>query len=136
MPVRFRINEEELRRKLDKLASIFAFKIQREIVLRVPTRFRNKIVITKPDADWFIGTNDEIFKFWELGTKPHDIKAKFAKALAFNWPTAPVLPNAIDKHVYKKVRHPGTKGKKILEEIYRDKSLLNRLFKESLNQVK
>lgn len=111
-----------------------AFLIQREIIFRLPVRFRNKIVVAKEGAAWIIGSNDEILRYYILGTKPHVIRPKTKKALAFKWGNAPVSPTSPSsgKWVYKKVNHPGTKGNNVLNDIENDKALLRKLLDEAI----
>ncbi|MGV9204347.1 MAG: hypothetical protein ACOC44_10070, partial [Promethearchaeia archaeon] len=83
--MRVRIPEGELKAKVHKIAGRFAFLLQREIIKRVPRRFRNRIAVNERGGVWTVGTNDEIFKFWEKGTKAHDINPQMSSALRFEW---------------------------------------------------
>lgn len=51
------------------------------------------------------GSNSEVFGYLEFGTRPHEIRARFKKALF--WPTA--------RHPVRSVRHRGTDAQHILE---------------------
>lgn len=126
--------DKKTNKNLNKIAGKFAFQLHKEIVKQVPKRFKNRIVVKQEGKDWLVGTNDEIFKFWEYPTKAHDIKPKFKSSLKFQWtnapPSIPSMPDGF--HYFKKVRHPGTKGKRILEKLTKDKTRLRRLLNKSL----
>jgi hypothetical protein len=126
---------DEIKKKLNEVIGKFAFLLHREIINRVPSRFRNRIVVNERNGEWSIGTNEKIFIYWEKGTKSHDIYPKFAKSLRFEWENHPVdFPPAPDGfHYLKKVRHPGTKGKEIIKEISENKALLNKLLRQAIN---
>lgn len=132
--MKLKVDEKQLRSSLNQLAGKFAFNLHKELIKNIPKRFRNRIVVKKGD-NWRVGTNDEIFKYWEYGTKAHDIEARFSNALKFKWdnypPTLPPSPDGF--HYFKKVRHPGTKGHKVLEKMTKDKRLLKKLLKKSLS---
>jgi len=135
--MKFNLSEKEMNEVLGKIVGRFAFLLHREIVLRVDRRFKNRITVNEENGMWTIGTNDEIFRFWERGTRPHEIKPKNANALKFEWPSFPTgLPPSIDGfHYFKKVNHPGTKGKEVLRKVVEDTELLNRLLEESIRSV-
>lgn len=129
-----KVDKKQIRGTLNQAIGRFAFRLQKEIKEKVPRRFKNRIVVNKENNNWVVGTNDEIFKFWEYPTKPHDIKPKFKKSLKFQWPNAPasIPANPEGFHFFKKVRHPGTEGHMILETLTNDKAKLKKLFKKSL----
>lgn len=130
----YKINKKDAKKKIHRISGRFAFLLQREIIKRVPRRFVNRISVNERNGVWTIGTNDEIFKFWEKGTKAHDIRPQMSKTLKFEWPNAPPeLPASLDGFYYfKKVRHPGTKGHEVIKEIVEDKSLIRKLIKDAI----
>ena len=82
-----------------------ALRTQAFIKKEMPTktaRAKNSVVISKnEDGSWVVGSNVDYMVFIELDTRPHEIRPKNKKALA--WPGA--------AHPVKKVMHPGTTGK-------------------------
>ena len=131
------IDEKSSKEIQDKILVNFAFLLQREMILRLPPRFRNRIAVVKEGVNWIVGSNDEIFKYYIFGTKPHIIKPKNKKALAFGWPKAPVPPTSPKSGMwlYKEVKHPGTKGNNIIEDIENDRELLKRLLDKAIKNV-
>ncbi len=129
--VNLKIDDKKLSTQIDKVLGQFAFLIQKELINRFPASFRPRIEVIKEASGWIIGSNYDILKFYELGTKPHIISPKVKKALAFDWPKNPKS----GKHIYKKVRHPGTKGKHIIEDLEKDKALLQRLLEKAIRNV-
>ncbi len=124
---------------MDIILTRFAFQLQREIILRLPKRFRNKIAISKEGADWIIGSNDEILRYYLQGTKPHIIRPKNRKALKFNWPKAPISPQSPTSNgffFFKEVKHPGTKPNNVIEDIEKDTPLLERLLIKAVKSIK
>lgn len=71
--------------------------------------FRGYVRIDSKGIYISVGTQDLIFKFQDLGTKAHIIRPKRAKVLHWVAPTGNVFA--------KEVHHPGTKAKKISENI-------------------
>lgn len=136
--VRLKIDESQLRILVSKILGQFAFLIQRELIDRFPTSFSNRIQVIKEASAWIIGSNYDILKFYDQGTKPHDIEPKVKNALAFLWPKGPSIPGQPGKggkFLFKKVRHPGTKGKHIIEELENDKRLLQSLLDRAIRNV-
>lgn len=92
---------EDISKRLGKVA----LKTASFIKVGMPTktgRAKNSVVIFKnPDGTYVVGSNVDYMKFIELNTRPHIIEPRNKKALA--WPGA--------ANPYKKVKHPGTKGK-------------------------
>lgn len=132
--VSLKLNQDDVERIINNILGRLAFLIQREIIFRLPVSFKNKITVAKEGAAWLIGSNDEILRYYILGTKPHVIRPKSKSALAFSWPGAPVSPTSPSSGmwVYKKVNHPGTKGNNILEDIENDEALLRKLLDEAI----
>ena len=134
--VRLKIDESQLRALIEKILGQFAFLIQRELIKRFPNSFANRIEVIKEGTAWIVGSNYNILKFYDKGTKPHDIRPRIKKALAFVWPKAPTPPTGTDgRHVLQKVRHPGTKGKNIIEELENDKRLLQSFLDRAIRNV-
>lgn len=71
-----------------------------------------------------VGSNLEYAEYDEAGTKPHVIRPKSGKALAFKWPGAPSGARKSKKglYVYASVQHPGTLASNTL------KNALNKVF--------
>lgn len=62
-----------------------------------------------------VGSKNEVLKFLEYGTSPHEITPKNADVLAFEWPDAPaeiqqMFASTFPLVFFKKVKHPGTKA--------------------------
>lgn len=136
--IKFKLNEAQAKLVLDKIAGRFAFKIQREIIERLPKSFMNKINVVHEGNKWIVGSNDNVFIFFELGTRPHEIEANFKDALSFKWPKMPDIPGQPGpdgKYRFKKVKHPGTKGRRLLDELAGDTYLLNKLLEEAMQEV-
>ena len=116
----------------------WAFLIQKELIRLFPPSFRNRIVVSREGADWIVGSNFEILKYYDRGTRPHVIAPKVKDALSFAWPKAPKIPGQPSKtgqYVFKKVIHPGTEGKHIIENLEKDKELLQKLLDEAVKNV-
>lgn len=123
-----------MKRPLGDIAGRLAFALHREIVKRVPRRFKNVISVQQQNNVWVVGTNDEIFQFWEEGTRPHIIRPKNKQSLKFKWANAPAgIPNIDGEYFFKKVRHPGTKGHFLFKEIVEDENLMNDLLKQAFS---
>lgn len=136
--VRFRLDLKTTEETLNKIISRWAFLIQRELILRFPVSFRNRIVIAKEGTIWIIGSNYEILRFYDKGTKPHKISPKIKKALAFKWAKAPSIPRqpSVDgRYIFKEVLHPGTKAKNIIENLEKDKQFLQKLLDQAVKSV-
>lgn len=133
--VKLKINERDLEKVIDKILGHFAFLLQRELIERLPPSFKNRISVSKEGADWIVGSNYKIFQYYVKGTKPHLIKPKVAKALAFKWPKAPTPPSASGLHFFKEVKHPGTKGSKVIDDLERDRGTLRRLLDIAIRNV-
>lgn len=134
--VNLKIDENSLNQAIDKILGQFAFLIQRELIRLFPISFRNRIVVAREGASWIVGSNYDILKFYDKGTKPHVIKPKIKDALAFKWPKAPIPPNSkTGQYVFKKVLHPGTKGFNIIENLEKDKRLLQRFLDQAVKNV-
>ena len=131
--MKLRINTQKLENDFNEVLGRFAFLILGEIIKRVPRRFRNRFFVKQEGKKWIIGTNDQIFVYFELPTKPHEIRAKNVNFLKFEWGNAPVgLTSLNGFFFFPKVRHPGTKGAFILKSIVEDKLLLERLFSQAM----
>lgn len=126
------IDRDKLHSTLSQVAGKMAFAIQREVVARIPRRFRNRITVAESGGNWVIGTNDEIFKYWEKDTRPHVIRPKGNYPLGFKWPNAPAGLPSLEKYHFRKVNHPGTKGHEIFESIADDSLLMERILQEAL----
>lgn len=136
--VNLKIDEKSLRIVVDKILGQWAFLIQKELIEKFPASFQNRIVVSKEGSAWIIGSNFDILKFYDRGVRPHVIEPKVKDALAFKWPTAPGIPgqpSKTGKHVFKKVIHPGTKGFHIIENLEKDKRLLQKLLDRAVKNV-
>ncbi len=135
--MKYRIPRGELKQKTHQIAGRFAFLLQKEIKRRVPGRFVNRIAVNEENGVWTIGTNDEIFAFWEKGTSPHTITPNLNNFLKFEWPNhPPELPPSMDGfHYFKKVEHPGTEGHEVIRGIVEDRNLMQRLLNEAIRSV-
>lgn len=134
--VELKINTKDIEKVIDKILGHFAFLLQKELISRIPPSFKNRIVVSREGADWIIGSNSEIFRYYILGTKPHIIRPKVKKALSFKWPNAPIAPNSpTGSFVYKEVKHPGTKGNNVIDDLERDTALLTHLLKRAISLV-
>ena len=91
-------------------------------------------------------TDDEIFRFVDLGTKPHDIYPRNAPRLRFQSQyTAKTTPGNIASRsggksgpfvFAKKVRHPGFEGRKFTETIMRRRqALLKKRIDDGLSKI-
>lgn len=89
--------------------------------------WRGYVRVRGQDIYISVGTNNEIFKFVDLGTKPHIIRAKNAKML--HW------VDASGKDFFaKEVHHPGNKPQDIsknIQEIWAD-GLMAEYFDDAL----
>lgn len=131
--VELKINTRDIEKVIDKILGHFTFLLQKEIIKRIPLSFRNRIVVSREGAAWIVGSNSEIFRYYIQGTKPHIIRPKFKKALSFKWPSAPMPPNSpTGSFVFKEVKHPGTKGNNVIDEIEQDTALLERLLDRAI----
>lgn len=134
--VNLKIDPAQLRILVDKILGQFAFLIQRELIRLFPHSFANRIEVIKEGTDWIVGSNLKILEYYDKGTRPHVIEPKIKDALAFKWPTAPISPNGKGGgFVFKKVLHPGTEGKHIIENLERDKQTLQRLLNIAIRNV-
>lgn len=134
--VDFKINEAQLKILVDKILGQFAFLVQRELIRLFPHSFANRIEVIKEGADWIVGSNLKILEYYDKGTRPHVIEPKVKDALAFKWPTAPISPNGKGGgFVFKKVLHPGTEGKHIIEDLEKDKKLLQKFLDTAIRNV-
>jgi len=106
--------------------------LQREVIKELPPRFRNRVEVSQDPITLQI--NDNAFKFWELGTRPHIIKPRVKKSLSFEWPDHPadMQPDKNNKFKFKKVKHPGTEGHFILEKKATDRKLLEDLLERAI----
>ncbi len=77
-----------------------------------------------------VGSNQIVALFVELGTRPHEIRAKDAKALAFP------LGVSGEFGVYKAVKHPGTKPQGVFAKA-RDANLpqIVRMFEDAAGRI-
>ena len=76
---------------------------------------------------WGIKTDDQIYKWVDLGTKAHVITARNAPYLVFRWPSKPkTQPNVLASYMgargdqwarKKSVHHPGTKPRNFSRNI-------------------
>jgi hypothetical protein len=134
--IRLKIDEKELKNKLQEFMGKLAFSIHREIVLRIPRRFKNRITVQNYGNSWEVGTNDEIFRFWEKGTRPHIIEPRNKQALKFQWDNAPSgLPSFEGYYFFKKVNHPGTEGKEVMKKILENERLMIRLIEDIIRTL-
>lgn len=136
--VSFKLNERQVIEVVNKITGQWAFLIQKELISRFPFSFANRIVVSREGTSWIIGSNFNILKFYDRGTRPHVIEPKVKNALAFNWPKAPSIPGQPGKNgnfVFKKVIHPGTKGFHIIENLEKDKKLLQNLLNRAVKNV-
>lgn len=88
-----------------------------------------KFTIQQHKRGWKVFTKDDIYRFVDLGTRPHIIKAKRAKVLEFQGGyAAKTRPGVIgstgggpsgDMQYAKVVHHPGTKARRFTQIIYR-----------------
>lgn len=131
------LREDQVEQVVDKILGQFAFLIQRELISRFPTSFKNRIEVAKEGAEWIVGSNYDILKYYDLGTKPHIIKAKYKESLAFEWGKPVDIPGQPKggKFLFGKVKHPGTKGKHIIENLEKDKRLLQQLLDRAVKNV-
>ena len=105
-------------------------------------KFETVIALGKTKAEFLVGTDDEIYKFVDEGTKPHIIRPKKAKVLRFQGGyTAKTQPGIIGSssggasgNIYfaKAVNHPGTKARKFSEKI---NELHKKRFKERMHEA-
>jgi len=131
--MKLKIDKKQANKILNKIAGKFALHIQKEIIKTVPKRFKNRIVVKK-GKEWTVGTNNKIFEYWEQGTDPHIIRPKTSKSLKFQWENAPPsLPSTDGFYFFKKVKHPGTEGHKILKKLVNDKAKLKSLLNKALS---
>jgi len=136
--VSFKLNEKQLKEAADKILGQLAFLVQRELIERFPSSFANRIIVAREGAAWIVGSNFNILKFYDKGTRPHVIEPKIKDALSFAWPNAPGIPKqpgANGKFIFKKVFHPGTEGKHIIENLEKDTNLLNKLLEQAIKNV-
>jgi len=133
--VSFKLNSRQTDEVLNKIMGQFAFLVQRELIRLFPVSFSNRIEVSKEGATWIVGSNYEILRFYDRPTKPHIIEPKVKDALSFSWPKTPMPPSQGGKFFFKKVLHPGTKGKHIIENFEKDKRRLNQLFKRAVKNV-
>lgn len=135
--VNFKINPKQLELLINKIIGQFAFLIQRELIDQFPPSFSNRIEVAKEGAAWIIGSNYDILKFYDKGTRPHIIEPKVKNALAFAWPGAPSIPGQPKggKFLFGKVKHPGTKGKHIIENLEKDTRLLQSFLDRAIRNV-
>lgn len=136
--VRFKLDTKQTEIILNKILGQWAFLVQRELIERFPHSFANRIVISKEGATWIVGSNYNILKYYDRGTRPHIINPKIKKALSFKWanaPSVPGQPGGNGKFVFGKVKHPGTKGKHIIENLEKDTALLQSLLDRAVRNV-
>lgn len=84
-------------------------------------KFDVLISLTGPGPVILVGTDDEIYRYVDEGTRPHTIRPKRAKVLAFNaGHTAKTMPGVIGSRpggpfgetvFAHEVKHPGTKAR-------------------------
>lgn len=92
-----------------------------------------------------VGTDDEIFGYVDLGTKPHVIRPKNGKVLAFKTGGSPkTRPNRLlatggsagtDQAFAKEVHHPGTKARNFSKLLYTKHSQRNTLGKALQSRI-
>lgn len=136
--VNFKLDVKQTEEIINKILGQWSFLIQRELIDRFPSSFRSRIVITREGAAWIVGSNYDILKYYDRPTKPHVISPKIKKALSFPWPQGPSIPGQPSKtgnYVFKKVIHPGTDGKRIIENLEKDKELLQKLLERAVRNV-
>lgn len=136
--VSFKLNEKQTVLVIEKILGQFAFLVQRELIERFPPSFKNRIIVAREGAAWIVGSNYKILRFYDKGTRPHIIEPKVKNALAFAWPKAPAIPNqpsGSGMFVFKKVLHPGTQGMNIIEDLEKDKRVLEQLLGKAIRNV-
>ena len=74
--VNLKLDNKQLTIILDKILGQFAFLIQRELIERFPPSFNKRFVVAKEGSTWIVGSNFDILKFYDKGTKPHIIEPK------------------------------------------------------------
>lgn len=121
------------RGKVPDLAQLVKTELRREVVnvkreLELPTRrWKHKVVFYEKQPSGAqssgveIATDSRIFKYVDQGTKPHIIKPRKAKVLAFNSIFKPqTKPNSLNSSAGRNsppkiftslVHHPGTKAR-------------------------
>ncbi len=136
--VNFKIDKKSLDFIIDRILGQFAFLIQKELIRLFPESFKNRFVVAKEASEWIVGSNYNILRFYDKPTRPHIIEPKVKNALAFAWPKAPGIPGqprGDGRYLFKKVLHPGTKGKHIIENLEKDKHLLQKLLDQAVRNV-
>lgn len=104
---------ERVKQEAIRLAPKRSQNLSRHIVKRLTTRYRKPVVIVGADVPYAL--------FVHEGTRPHVIKPKKGKFLAFRWPGAPKnmgrLPDG--RVLARVVHHPGTKPNRFLTNALR-----------------
>lgn len=121
-----RLKEKEMRLELLNALRSAAKDVEKEYKKTVATwehkvEFQTVIALGKTKAEFLVGTDDEIFRYVDEGTKPHIIRPVRAKVLRFQGGyRAKTTPNVIGSTaggasgdiVYSRgVSHPGIKAR-------------------------
>jgi hypothetical protein len=127
-----KMKEKELRLELLNVLRSISKDVRKDFEATVKTwehkpRFEEAISLKGAGPQFLVGTDDEIYKFVDKGTKPHIIRPKKARALHFmGGYRAKTKPNVIGSssggasgpEVFTKhVNHPGTKARGFEEAI-------------------
>mgnify|MGYP001457108663 CR=1 FL=1 len=149
-PLQSSIFREEIEKALKSLEKDALTDFQRTVVTwkNKPT-FTSKISLHNP-LSLEIGTEDEIYGYVDLGTKPHIIRAKTPKGLFFKGRTKKGKPKTTPNIVQAfpgqpgeglvnimQVNHPGNKPRKFshwIEKTYKEE--LDRELKNALERFK
>lgn len=131
------LDERVTEQIVEKIIGQFAFLIQRELIQRFPSSFKNRIEVAKEGTDWIIGSNYNILIYYDQGTKAHKIRAKLKKSLAFKWNKQVSIPGQPKggKYLFKEINHPGTKPKHILRDLEKDKQILQKFLNMAIKNV-
>lgn len=142
-----RLKEKEMRLELLNGLRAAAKAVEKDYLLTVATwkrkpKFETIIALGKSKAEFLVGTDDEIYRYVDEGTKPHLIFPVKARALHFFAGGGPkTQPGVIgsssgskgSSEVFTKaVNHPGTKARKFSEVINRKHE---RAFKERMHEA-
>lgn len=127
-----KFNQSAIFKALEDEAKNIANDIELEYTLATATwktqiKFEKLIQVGPSAIEVFVGTDNEIFRYVDKGTKPHKIYPKHAKALAFpSMFTPKSTPGVLvsgpgysgGPTVFSQgVNHPGTKARKISQQI-------------------
>lgn len=133
-----KINQKAASEKLEKIGKYLVLKMQQELeaVVGKKTKFTENIKYRVEKNRVVIYTDNDVLVYIEEGTKPHIIRPKNKKALAFeagnNYKTkSGKQVVAGDTVIVKEVKHPGTDPKPFFSPVFfKSKAVIEKFLNE------